>query len=58
MYVTTSPTKAVSEVLYPKQVQTNAKKDGIESESFKHLNMKLATRYLNQDFLYQTLVHF
>lgn len=30
---TTSPTKAVSEVLYPKQVQTNAMKDGIESES-------------------------
>ena len=30
---TTSPTKAVPEVLYPKQVQTNAMKDGIESES-------------------------
>ena len=30
---TTSPTKAVPEVLYPKQVQTNAMKDGILSES-------------------------
>ena len=30
---TTSPTKAISEVVYPKQVQTSAMRDGIESES-------------------------